>query len=79
MLGHNWHYRGSNSAGDFCFVIRETVEFYLCRKRPLIQYIPNGNQNPTRVSTPQGYALVFKYVRGDGTPSQFGKLDDVFT
>lgn len=49
--------------------------FYLCHKRPLIQYVPNGNQNPTRVSTPQGYALVFKYVRGDGTPSQFGKLD----
>jgi len=56
-LGHNWHYRGSNSAGDFCYVIQETVEFYLYRKRPLVQYIPDGNQNPLKVSTPQGYYM----------------------
>ena len=28
---------------------------------------------------PRGHALVFKYVRGDGTPSQFESIDTVFT
>ena len=35
ILGCNWHYRGLNSAGDFCYVMLETIEFYLYRKRPL--------------------------------------------
>lgn len=38
LLGCNWHYRGLNSAGDFCYVLPGTVDFYLCRRRPLIHY-----------------------------------------
>jgi len=39
LLGCNWHYRGLNSAGDFCYVMCGTVEFYVYRKRPLVFYV----------------------------------------
>ena len=26
LFGRNWHYRGLNEVGDFCYVICETVE-----------------------------------------------------
>ena len=67
LLGKNWHYRGVNSAGDFCYAILETVEFYLYHRRPLIHYIANEHGKPIQTSTPRGYMLVFKFVRGDGT------------
>ncbi len=75
LLGSNWHYRGLNSAGDFCYVM---FNFYLYHKRPLIHYIEKENK-PVKVCVPQGYTLVFQYVRGDGPPSQFGNVDNIFT
>lgn len=27
LLGSNWHYRGININGDFCYVVLNTVEF----------------------------------------------------
>lgn len=35
LLGPNWHYRGLNCNGDFCFVILNTVEYYLFKRDPL--------------------------------------------
>lgn len=32
LLGVNWHFRGINVNGDFCYVI---VEYYLYHRRPL--------------------------------------------
>ena len=77
LFGRNWHYRGLNKHGDFCYVICKTVEFYLYKKRPLVQYIDQGGV-PTKVSLARGYTLVFKFVRGDGTAAQFGKLAGIF-
>ena len=56
LLGHNWHYRGINSSGDFCLVMLETVEYHLYRRRPLIQYVPDENGRPIQAITPQGHA-----------------------
>ena len=78
LLGCNWHYRGLNSSGDFCYVMLETVEFYLYRKRPLIYYVEK-EQKPVKTCIPRGFALVFKYVRGDGPSSQFGRVDNIFS
>ena len=78
LLGANWHYRGLNSAGDFCYVIEDSIEFYLYKRRPLVQYAPDEDGTPTKVSISRGHALVFKFVRGDGTCSQFGRLHNVF-
>ena len=77
LFGRNWQYRGLNELGDFCYVINETVDFYLYKKRPLIQYIDQEGI-PTKVSVPRGYALIFKFVHGDGTASHFGKLSGIF-
>ena len=79
LVGHNWHYRGINSSGDFCFVMLETVKYHLYRCRPLIQYVPDENGRPIQVTTPQGHALVFTLVRGDGIASDFGKDKENFT
>ena len=73
IFGKNWHYRGLNELGDFCYIICETIEFYLYKKRPLVQYIYQEGV-ATKLSVSRGYTLVFKFVRGDGTASQFGTM-----
>ena len=78
LLGINWHYRGLNLAGDFCYVIEDSIDFYLYKRRPLVQYIPDKDRTPAKFSVSRGHALVFKFIRGDGTGSQFGRLHNVF-
>ena len=53
LLGHNWHYRGINSAGDFCYVMLGTVEYHLYTCNLLIQYVPDDNGKPLQAKTPQ--------------------------
>lgn len=79
ILGQNWHYRGVNNAGDFCYTILETVEYYLYHRRPLIHFIANEHGQPIQTSTPRGYMLIFKFVRGDGTKLEFGKNKEIFS
>ena len=78
ILGPNWHYRGINAAGDFCYVVPESIEYYLNRHRGIVHYVPDENCKPVRTIMPHGYSLTFKYVRADGTPSEFGKNDSIF-
>jgi len=78
ILGKGWHYRGLNDCGDFCYAIENTIDFYLHKKKRLIQYIPADDGTPSRVPIATGYILVFKFIRGDGIGSQFGKLSSVF-
>lgn len=78
LLGEGWHFRGLNSIGDYCFVVPNTVEYYLSRRRSLVHFIPNVNGSPIRVCTPQGFMLYFTFVRGDGTSSDFGKNKTIF-
>ena len=76
LLGINWHYRGINQNGDFCYVILSTVEFYLYRRRPIKEYIPS---NPIRaLPRSVGHMIVFCFVQGNGTPAQFGKNTSIF-
>ena len=76
LLGTDWHYRGINTNGDFCFVILETIEFYIYKKRPITEYRPG---TPIQAVHKQaGYGLVFSFVKGNGTPSQFGTDTSVF-
>ncbi len=78
LLGSNWHVRGINKNGDFCYVILNTAEFYLYHRRPLKEYTPTCSGNPVEVKIELGHALVFSFVRGDGTPDKFGKDRDIF-
>ena len=50
-LGKNWHYRGLNVNADYGYVILETVEFYLCKCKPLEEYVPSQEQDNESPST----------------------------
>ena len=79
LLGKNWHFRGLNSQGDFCYVIKGTVEFYLHKRHPLQEFFPTEEGVETlRQTLDLGYMLIFNFVRGDGTPTDFGKDRVIF-
>lgn len=78
LLGKGWHFRGLNLAGDYCYVYPGTTEYYLRRRRPIIQFLPTSSGVPFKTSIPQGYMLHFTFVRGDGTPFDFGKNTSIF-
>lgn len=77
LLGVDWHYRGININGDYCYVILNTVEFYLYHRRALKEYVPSGG-GVKEVNRRTGDMLVFCFVKGNGTPAQFGKDRNVF-
>ncbi len=82
LLGSNWHVRVCNKNGDYCYATLNTVEFYLYRRRPLIEYIPSSNTSnnePIEITRELGHVLVFSFIRGDGIPANFGKYATVFT
>jgi hypothetical protein len=64
LLGTNWHFRGINANGDFCYVILNTVEYYVYHRRPLKEFMPPISAEGSRTI---GYVLVLTFVRGDGT------------
>ena len=78
LLGLNWHVRGINKNGDFCYVLLDTLVYYLYHRRPLIEYVPDLDGSVTEVRKDCGYALAFSFVRGDGTPEKFGKDLSIF-
>ena len=77
LLGTNWHYRGLNRNGDFCFVILDTVEFYLYHRRPLKEYV-STELGIVMQNRELGYMLVFTFVKGNGTPDRFGTDKNIF-
>ena len=58
LLGKNWHVRGLNPAGDFCYPILDTIRFF-----PLVEYTPSQGEGGNRKV---GFILVFLFVRDDG-------------
>lgn len=75
LLGKNWHYRGINDNGDFCYAILETIEFYIYRRRAIQEYTPFMNSSGTIIPEKKhrntGYMLAFCFVRSNGTPDRF--------
>ena len=59
LLGRQWHFHVLNKEMDFCYVIKETVQFYL-HKRHDIDAVDD-----TR-TVDGGSVLIFHFVRGDG-------------
>ena len=77
LLGVNWYYRGLSVNGDFCYVILNTVEFYLYRRRPMKEYVPVSS-DVKEISQNIGDMLVFSFVKGNGTCDQFGTNKAIF-
>ncbi len=78
LLGQNWHYRGLNSSGDFGYVILNTVDFYIYTAHTLTEYFPSPSFIPQKSKRHMGHILIFCFIRGDGTPSMFGKDKNIF-
>ena len=79
VLGPNWHFRGVNAVGDYSYVILDSVEYYLYRRRGIAHYIPDDDNKPLKTVIPCGYMLSFRFVSGDGTPSEFGTNTNIFS
>ena len=60
ILGEIWYLRFLNKQKDFCYVLLETVYYYLHHRQPIVE--------PTEPSssTDGGVVLIFPFVRGDG-------------
>ena len=71
LLGRRWYIRGVNATGDFSYVKPETLRFYLrkLRSKPDYQWESNGTLTKNYFGT--SLHIVFKFVRGDGTCSQW--------
>ena len=78
LLGQNWHYRGANEHGDYAFVILSSVEYYIHKRRKLIEYRPSQSTTPVLHSEDAGYASKFSFIRGYGNKSTFGKDKNIF-
>jgi len=78
LLGNNWPFRAINSNGDYGYVELSTVDFYIQKRRPIIQYMLN--EESALVSEPinTGYCLTCSFVYNYGTIVTFGKDKTVF-
>ena len=68
ILGEQWHLRVINKEMDFCYVVKETVQFYLHQR----ESIEDAVDRSRRVEG--GHMLFFSFVRGSGGQS---KLDEI--
>ena len=67
LLGAGWHYRGININGDFCYIILNTVEFYLYHRRSFKEYVPTEDLKVKECHRDAGDMLVFCFIKRDGT------------
>lgn len=74
ILGCRWYIRGINAAGDFCFVTPGTVKFYLKQCKGKIDFQMQADGTLSQYLYDEGYHLIFQFVRGDGTCSQWSDI-----
>ena len=82
-LGSRWHYRGLNDAGDYGYVVLETVDFCLRKSRSLVEYLPPScpdqpNEKPSKFVVDTGFCVSFCFVSNYGSHSTFGKDKSIF-
>ena len=80
LLGDNWHFRGINDRGDYGYVILDSVEYYLSKRRAITEYLPSAQPSNqiTAHTIDTGHSLKFTFVRGYGNRSTFGKERSIF-
>lgn len=70
LLGERWYERILNKNGDFCYVMRGTIQFWLHQKKAIKEYILVGKQLLEKMLE-NDLILVFTFVRGDGVGSEY--------
>lgn len=74
ILCRRWYIRGLNTAGDFCYVKPGTVTYYLKYSKGRVDYQLKSDGTLDSARFGQGYQLIFKFVREDGTASQWSDV-----
>ena len=74
ILGHRWYIRGLNVAGDFCYVKPGTVSYYLKYTKGGVEYQLKQDGTLDATHFGQRHQLIFKFVREDGTASQWNDV-----
>ena len=74
VLGRRWYVRGLNVVGDFSYVIPGSVKYHLKYCKPKTEYQMQTSGVLSECSYGGGYQLMFQFVRGDGTPSQWNNV-----
>lgn len=74
LLGDRWHIRGLNAAGDFCYVMHDTMKLYMKQSqgRPDYQLLDDGTMVKTYFGRQK--QLVIFFIRGDGVASQWNDI-----
>ena len=78
LLGNNWHFQAISSNGNYGYVELSTVNFYIHKRRPTIQYMLNKESALVSEPINTGYCLTFSFVYNYGTIATFGKDKTVF-
>ena len=66
LLGDKWHYIGLNADGDYSYAVKETVEFYLHKRRLIVEYFPCSSSAPPLCSSRMtGYMCCYTYRVAD--------------
>ena len=74
ILGSKWFERIVNVNGDFCYVVRITVRFWLNEKKPVKEFFYVGEllfENHIG----NDLQLIFTFVRGDGVRTDYKTND----
>lgn len=70
ILGNKWYERILNVNGDFCFVVKGTVRFWLHDKNPIKEYFYVGDKL-LESHIQNGLQLIFTFVCGDGMKAEY--------
>ena len=71
LLGEGWWYRCLNKHMNFCYVNRETIQFYLHYRSCIPEYDPANGVMKERSG---GCVLIFKFVRMDGVAQDWSTV-----
>ena len=74
LLGNRWNIRGLNSAGDFCYVMHDTMKLYMKQSqgKPDYQLLDDGTMMKTYFGRQK--QLVVFFIRWDGVSSQWNDI-----
>ena len=64
-LGKGWHQRIFNSAGDFAYVVDNTLKITMTRKQPITEFLYQGGAY-VEVANEKQPTIDLVFVRGDG-------------
>lgn len=70
ILGLKWNERIFNENGDFAYVVNGTVQYWLTKRNPIMEFKYIGGKF-VRSEIEGLYALVLTFVRGDGNKRQY--------